>query len=89
MVEDSSNKVIRQRQCVARNELALNRERDRLRKADTCMKIQLGGLVVKAGLSEESSSVILGLLCDAKNKLLSEKEHWRELGDKEFSKGRE
>lgn len=28
MVEDSSNKVIRQRQCVTRDELALNRERE-------------------------------------------------------------
>lgn len=86
MVEDSSNKVIRQRQCVARNELCLSRERERLRKADTRRKIQLGGLIVKAGLEEESSSVLLGLLFDAKNKMSIEKDRWRELGDIEFSK---
>lgn len=86
MPDDSSSKIFRQRQSLARNELSLNRERERLRKADTRRKIQLGGLVVKAGLGEESSSVLLGLLCDAKHKILAEKEKWRQLGDNEFLK---
>lgn len=56
------------------------------RKPDTRRKIQLGGLLVKAGLEEEPSNVLLGLLYDAKAKLLDEKERWRKLGDIEFSK---
>lgn len=87
MLEDSSSKLIRQKQFVARNELSLNRERERLRKADTRRKIQLGGLIVKAGLDEEPSSVILGLLCDARGRLPNEKERWQDLGDKEFQNG--
>jgi Conjugal transfer protein TraD len=35
------------------------------RKADTRAKILLGGLVVKAGLAEEDSAVILGILVEA------------------------
>jgi hypothetical protein len=87
MLEDSSTKLIRQKQVVARNELSLNRERERLRKADTRRKIQLGGLIVKAGLAEEPSSVILGLLCDARSRLPNEKVRRQDLGDHEFQKG--
>lgn len=86
MTEDSSESLNKQKQILTRNELKLNQERERLRKADTRRKIQLGGLMVKAGLEEEPSNVLLGLLCDAKNNLPREKERWRQLGDQEFSK---
>ena len=36
-----------------------------MRKADTRAKIQLGGLVVKAGLADEPPAVILGALLAA------------------------
>jgi len=39
------------------------------RKQDTRKKIQLGGLIKKAGLGEESTAVLLGILLDAKEKL--------------------
>jgi len=42
------------------------------RKQDTRNKIQLGGLVKKAGLAEEPVAVILGLLLEAKEKLTRE-----------------
>ena len=42
-----------------------------LRKLDTRHKIQLGGLVIKAGLGDEESAVILGLLTAAKRVLSS------------------
>ena len=42
------------------------------RKADTRRKIQLGGLIIKAGLQEESSAVILGLLLEAYETLISD-----------------
>jgi hypothetical protein len=56
------------------------------RKQDTRRKIQLGGLVKKAELHEEPTAVILGLLLEAAEKLLSEqapqhREAWRLKGD--------
>lgn len=84
MIEDSSNNIIRQKQKIPRNELDLNRERERLRKADTRRKIQLGELIVKAGLEEESTNVILGLLCEQKINLVAKRDHWRKLGDVKF-----
>ncbi len=39
------------------------------RKSDTRRKIQLGGLVIKAGLESETTSTIFGLLLDAAEKL--------------------
>jgi len=44
--------------------MAIARVRDQLRKQDTRHKIELGGLVMKAGLGEEESAVILGILLD-------------------------
>lgn len=60
------------------------------RKQDTRRKIQLGGLVKKAGLSEESTAVLLGLLLDAAEILQSEsaqsrRDHWRIKGDLELT----
>lgn len=45
--------------------MSLARARDDWRKADTRRKIRLGGLVIKAGLDDESEAVILGVLLDA------------------------
>lgn len=39
------------------------------RKQDAHRKIQLGGLVKKAGLHEEPTAVLLGLLLEAKENL--------------------
>ena len=39
------------------------------RKEDTRRKIQLGGLSIKAGLHEEPTAVLLGLLLEAKENL--------------------
>ncbi len=41
------------------------------RKTDTRRKIQLGGLVIKAGLENETTATILGLLLEAAEKLQS------------------
>ena len=56
------------------------------RKKDAHRKIQLGGLIVKAKLSEESTAVLLGLLLEAANELESTdaalcRERWRLKGD--------
>lgn len=41
------------------------------RKKDTREKIQLGGLIAKAGLRYEKRALLLGLLIDAKRRLAS------------------
>ena len=42
------------------------------RRADTRLKIQLGGLIIKAKLDEEASNVLLGLLLEAADALSAE-----------------
>ena len=44
------------------------------RKQDTHRKIQLGGLIIKAGLHHEPTAVLLGLLLDAKENMAYEDE---------------
>lgn len=61
-----------------------------LRKADTRHKIQLGGLIVKAGMDSESSALLLGLLVAAKNAIngpngAAIRKEWQSLGDKFFA----
>jgi Conjugal transfer protein TraD len=56
------------------------------RKQDTRRKIQLGGLIKKAGLDGETTAVLYGLLLEAQEKLLSEqsddiRQDWRIKGD--------
>ena len=60
------------------------------RAQETRRKIQLGGLIVKAGLDSEPSAVLLGLLLEAAEKLTTAKAdkvrgHWRTLGDLAFT----
>jgi hypothetical protein len=59
------------------------------RKQDTHQKIQLGGLVVKAGLRDMDKNVILGILQDGIRNLEKQngsayREHYKNLGDKAF-----
>ena len=56
------------------------------RKADTRAKIQLGGLIVKAGLASEQVPVLLGLLLAAAKALsgpdgTAARERWRQAGE--------
>jgi hypothetical protein len=59
------------------------------RKADARCKIQLGGLVVKAGLAAEEPAVLLGMLTVGARVLkgpsaLQTRRRWREIGDRAF-----
>lgn len=62
------------------------------RKADTRRKIQLGGLIIKAGLAEEELAVLLGMLTagarvlNASNAMESRR-RWKELGNRAFGFG--
>lgn len=51
------------------------RENDR--KKDTRQKIELGGLVVKAGLRGTDKAVILGILMEASRRISDRDEHER------------
>lgn len=67
----------------------MRRVADFERRQDTRRKIQLGGLVIKAGLADEEPAVILGLLTAAKRVLSGQnaadsRRRWKELGDKAF-----
>jgi hypothetical protein len=53
------------------------RQSSRERKRDTRDKIQLGGLIVKAGLRSADRAVILGALLDAARRMSDEKERAR------------
>jgi hypothetical protein len=62
------------------------------RKKDTRRKIQLGGLVKKAGLDNIPAAVLLGLLMEAAESLQNEdaeaiKNRWRLKGDIAFTLG--
>ncbi|MFZ5690295.1 MAG: type IV conjugative transfer system coupling protein TraD [Pseudomonadota bacterium] len=58
------------------------------RKKDTREKIQLGGLIVKAGLRYEKRALLLGMLIDAAQRIRAsdaERERLAAIGTKAFS----
>jgi len=62
------------------------------RKADTRRKIQLGGLIIKAGLAGEEPAVLLGMLIAGARVLRNpsapdSRKRWREIGDRAFGIG--
>ena len=63
---------------------------DQARKADTYRKIQLGGLVIKAGLSAHEPAVILGALIEALRRMQADPSsaaRYKALGDACFRLG--
>jgi hypothetical protein len=62
------------------------------RKKDTREKIQLGGLIVKAGLRYEKRALLLGMLIDAGERARAseaERERLAAIGTKAFADERE
>ena len=71
---------------VWRNLMQMQRAADAERRRDTRRKIQLGGLIIKAGLAEEEPAVILGLLAAAKRVLsgphaADSRRRWKDFGN--------
>jgi len=63
------------------------RETDEARRKETREKIQLGGLIVKAGLRLEKRAVILGALIDATERMTNdpnERARLQEIGKRVF-----
>ncbi|MFO9067170.1 conjugal transfer protein TraD [Legionella pneumophila serogroup 1] len=56
------NQIQKQKQTIARTEKELAEAKLKKRRADTRRKIELGGLVIKAGMDGYNKSVILGAL---------------------------
>ena len=84
-LEDEKESVVFSlQQKVNRTELKLSSMKTQHRKQDAHEKIQLGGLVVKAGLRDEDKAVILGALLDARKALETNDEEqikaWEALG---------
>jgi hypothetical protein len=82
------------RQQLARAQAGLARERDKVRRVDTRRKIQLGGLIVKAALEEESAALLLGVLLETKEKLAGShseqhRKQWQSKGQQDFEKASE
>jgi len=62
------------------------------RNADTRRKIQLGGLIIKAGLAAEEAAVLLGMLTAGARVLkgpsaLESRRRWKEIGARAFGSG--
>lgn len=84
----------RLRQLLARTERALGRLRMNARQEDTRRKIQLGGLVIKAGMAEYPPAVLLGALALAANALAGPnaqaiRERFSAAGDALFAKDKD
>ena len=64
---------------------------EKARKLDTRQKIQLGGLVVKAGLRDEDKAVIYAILTEASEAIKDDNERKRlkAVGDKIFGNSSE
>ncbi len=56
------DEIQKEKQVIARAEKSLALDKLKKRKADTRRKIELGGLVIKAGMDGFNKSVILGAL---------------------------
>jgi len=86
----NQNATAKQLKTVQRKLAYLQRQHARMknleRKQDTRRKIQLGGLIKKAGLDRETTAVLYGLLLEAQEKLQSAEAksirlEWRIKGD--------
>jgi hypothetical protein len=62
---DTREQILKQKQSIARCENSLAMEKLKKRRADTRRKIELGGLVIKAGMDGFNKSVVLGAIVHA------------------------
>lgn len=70
-----NKQIAKEKKSLARCEKSLALEKLKNRRADTRRKIQLGGLVIKAGMDGYNKSVILGALDQALHYLKQDSEH--------------
>jgi hypothetical protein len=70
--------IKKEQQQIARCEQSLALEKLKKRRADTRRKIELGGLVIKAGMDGFNKSVILGALMHGVT-LMGQEDHYQTL----------
>ncbi|WP_131778526.1 conjugal transfer protein TraD [Legionella bozemanae] len=70
--------IEKEKQLIARCEKSLALEKLKNRRADTRRKIELGGLVIKAGLHRFEKALILGAL-DYSLELIKQDKHYEKL----------
>lgn len=68
-------KIKKQVQLLARCEKSLALEKLKKRRADTRRKIELGGLVIKAGIDSFNKAIVLGALDYAVHLLQSDRDY--------------
>ena len=71
----SREQIVKQKQCIARCEKSLALEKIKKRRADTRRKIELGGLVVKAGMDGFNKAVVLGAIAHAMDLIENDETH--------------
>lgn len=62
---ETAERMIQQKQFIARQEKLLAQEKLKKRRADTRRKIEYGGLVIKSAMNIYNKSVVLGALTHA------------------------
>ncbi|HDS3853584.1 TPA: conjugal transfer protein TraD [Legionella pneumophila] len=72
------DQIEKEKQLIARCEKSLAMEKLKKRRADTRHKIELGGLVIKAGLHRFEKAIILGAL-DFSLELIKHDQHYENL----------
>jgi hypothetical protein len=84
---DTNRKIIKTKQKINKSKLQYARTKEKERKFDVHRKIQLGGLVIKAKIDNESKSIILGALIHAMEEINSDnkmKNFYKAKGDAAF-----
>ena len=72
---DSREQIVKQKQSIARCEKSLALEKLKQRRADTRRKIELGELVIKAGMDGFNKSVVLGAIAHAMDLIEKDEAH--------------
>jgi len=72
---DTREQIVKQKQSIARCENSLAQDKIKKRRADTRRKIELGGLVVKAGMDGFNKSVVLGAIVHSMQLIESDESH--------------
>ena len=88
---NTREQIVKQKQCIARCENSLALEKIKKRRADTRRKIELGGLVVKAGMDGFNKSVVLGAIVHSMELIERDETYvmlFESVGDNLFLNGR-
>ncbi|HAU0790216.1 TPA: conjugal transfer protein TraD [Legionella pneumophila] len=81
----TSKQIEKEKQLIARYDKSLVLEKLKKRRLDTRRKIELGGLVIKSGITIHDKSILLGALTYAKQLIEQDSKYeylFKSIGDK-------